>query len=300
MKRNLLITILLIGLHTIGYSQDKIITVKNDTLDCKISRISHNVIFFNLTTKGVKLNSELPLKSILSYSISGKPVQEKEKGVFEDSFERLRFGLNGGPGYLMARSDDAEDLMVSQGFTPSQAKSYYKDMKWGIVTNADLICMITPNYGAGIKYKFFNTSSNLEGFLDTEYEMYLIYATIKEQIYVNYIGSSYFYQQTVGSQKSFTLNSTLSIGLTTYRNEAKYINSYSLITGNNFGCDISLGLEYFITRHFSIGADLSTFYSSIRKLKISDGSITTTVDLEKDNYENLSRLDFSFGIRFYK
>jgi len=34
-------------------------------------------------------------------------------------------------------------------------------------------------------------------------------------------------------------------------------------------------------------------------MKITDGSTTTTVDLDKDNYENLIRLDLSIGVRLY-
>jgi hypothetical protein len=87
--------------------------------------------------------------------------------------------------------------------------------------------------------------------------------------------------------------------LATYRNEAEYLNGYFLLTGKSIGMDINLGLEYFITRHFSVGTDLSVFYSSIHKMKITDGTNTATIDLDKNNYENLMRLNISFGLRVY-
>jgi hypothetical protein len=299
MKKNLLFAILLIGLLPKGYSQDKIITMNNDTIDCKINRISHNTIFFDVTTRGVITSGKLTLNNVSNYIISVKTTPEVPKSVNTNSFERLRFGTNGGLGYLVSSSKAAEEDMVSQGFTPENAKSYYRDLKSGLYANADLIWMITPDYGAGIKYKFFDTSARTEGFVDPQDGVNLYYTTYKEHIYVNYLGAEILFQQFVGNQKSFKLNSGYSIGLASYRNEAEYLNGYYLLTGKNIGMDIGLGLEYYLTRYLSVGADLSVFYSSIHKMKVTDGSNTTTINLEKDNYENLTRLNLSLGLRVY-
>jgi len=299
MKRNLLIAILFLGLLSAGYSQDKIVTLNNDTIDCKIIRISHNTIFFDIATRGVKSSGKLPLNGILNYTISLNSGLEKPKAITADLFERFRLGINSGPGYLLSSSEKAEDLMVSQGLTADQAKSYYKDMKSGLGANADLTFLITPDIGAGIKYRFFDTSSRTEGFIDPQDGVHLIYTTYSEQIYVNYIGAMFSFNQLIGNRESFKLNSACSFGLTTYRNEAGLFNGYFLATGKNFGTDASIGLEYFITRWFSVGADLSGFYSSIRKMEITDGTDTLTFDLDKEDYENLTRLELSLGIRFY-
>ena len=297
MKKNLLIAILLIGLLPKGYSQDRIITMNNDTIDCKVNKITNNTIFFELTARNVKSSGKIPLSSVLNYTISGKAAQEEPIAFEIIQFERFRLGLNGGLGYLLSSSKRAEEAMVSQGLTTDQAQSYYRDMKSGMNANADLICLITPNFGAGVKYRFFDTSDNLEGFFDPQDGVHLIYGTYGEKIYVNFIGAMAFYQQYIGSQKSFLVNSACSFGFTNYRNEAEYLNEYLLLTGKNFGLDYNIGLEYCINRNFSVGIDLSFFYSSLRKVKVTDGTTTTTVDLEKDEYENLTRLDLSIGIR---
>ena len=127
----------------------------------------------------------------------------------------------------------------------------------------------------------------------------MIYASYKEQIFVNYIGAVFYAQQTFGTKNKFLLNSACSFGLATYRNEAEYLKEYYLLTGMNIGTDVSIGFEYFINRSISVGADLSALFSSIRKMEITDGINSTTIDLDKENYENLSRIGFSAGIRFY-
>ena len=333
MKKFLLSAILLFGLVYSANSQDKIITLNNDTIYCKITKISDYTIDFEVMSQGVKRSGRVDHNRIFKYIISEKsvpveqiesevnkealekllmdtpvnpenrerskkPAEEKIK-VKKEPFERFRFAMNGGFGYLLGSSKTAEEKMIALGLTDDQAKSYYKEMKSGICAGADLLFLINPDWGGGVKYKFYSTSADMEGFIDPGDGYNLYYGTFHERIYVNFIGGEFLFRQFIGSRKTLKLNSACSIGLTKYRNEASFFSSAFLLTGNNIGADLSLGLEYFISNHFSLGTELSLFYSSIRKMKLSDGITTTPVHLEKDNYENLSRLDLSIGIRVY-
>jgi hypothetical protein len=299
MKKNLLYAILLCFLFPEGYSQDRIITKNNDTIDCKINRVSITIIFFDLTTKGVKSSGKIPRSSVTDYSFGEKTTPEEQINTLTDSFKRFRFGINGGMGYLLGSTKEAEDLLVNIGLERDLAQSYYNDLKTGLYGSADLTFLFTPKYGAGIKYKIFETASSVEGFYMNGDGVSLFYGTYAEQIYVNYIAASFLYQEWIGSKNSFKLNSGYSLGLATYRDEAEIFTGNFLGTGKNIGFDINLGIEYFITHNFSVGTDLSVFYSSIHKMKLMDGTNTTTLDLGKENYENLSRFDFSIGARLY-
>ncbi len=223
----------------------------------------------------------------------------QERTTTEKPFERVRLGISGGLGYITSSTKTAEENLVKLGFMPDKVQSYYKGMKSGRYANVDLTYQIAPRYGVGIKYKFFDTSGHIEGFFDPHDGISLVYSTYGEHIYVNFMGAAFNYQQFIGTSESFKLYSSFSIGLATYRNEAEYLTGYYLITGKNAGMDLSFGLEYYITPHLSMGAELSDFYSTIRKAKVTDGTSTTTLNLDKSNYENLSRLDISIGIRLY-
>jgi hypothetical protein len=299
MKRNLTIAILFSCIFISGYSQDVIITTNKDTIDCKINKITRNSIFFELTTKGLKSTGEIPLENVLTYTFPGKAISSVQNRVVNELSSRLRFGVSGGLGYILSSSKNAEEDMVSQGFTLDNAQSYYKDLKSGLYANANITWLINPYYGAGIKYNFFDTSGSTEGFMDPGDGVNLYYTTYKEHIYVNYAGVEVLFQQSVGNLKSFKLNSSYSTGLAMYRNETEYLNGYYLVTGRNIGMDFGLGLEYSVTRFLSVGTDLTLFYSSIHKMKITDGTDTSTIDLEKGNYENLTRVNISFGLRLY-
>lgn len=289
-----------ISLSGTGHSQDKIITITKDTIDCKITRISRNTIYFDLLTSSVRTSGSLPVSKVLNYTISATGITtEKAKSFSSNSFERIRLGINGGAGYMLASSEKAEEALTGQGLDAGKAKSYYRDLKTGWVANADLTFMFTPDVGTGFKYKFFYTSGNLEGYFDPQDGVHLIYTNYGERIFVNYYGPMAYYQKYLNAAETYRMTTTYSFGLTTYRNEAEYLNGFLLLTGRNFGTDAAISLEYYITDNLSLGAELSAFYSMLRKVKITDGTNTQTLDLDKETYENLSRLELSIGIRFY-
>ena len=298
--RILLFIVLFISHSVTGNSQDKIITITSDTIDCKITRVSRNTIYFDLITSGIKTEGSLPVSKVLNYTISaGGVTTDKTKSFNSNSFERIHLGINGGAGYMLASSKKAEEALTGQGFDAGKAKSYYRNLKTGWLANADLAFMFTPEVGTGFKYKFFYTSGNVEGYFDFQDGVHLIYTNYGERIFVNYYGPMAYYQRYLNVAETYRMTTTYSFGLTTYRNEAEYLNEYLLLTGRNFGTDAAINLEYYITDNLSLGAELSAFYSMLRKVKITDGTNTQTIDLDKETYENLSRLDLSIGIRFY-
>jgi hypothetical protein len=78
------------------------------------------------------------------------------------------------------------------------------------------------------------------------------------------------------------------------------VNTPFLLTGKAFASNLDLGLEYFVFPRISAGINVSYFLSSLKKVTLNDGNSTTVQELEKENYENISRLDLSVGIRFYR
>ena len=300
MKRNLLIAFILTGLVTGISGQDRIITLTNDTVECKINRVTRGDIYFDVTTQGVMTIGRMPLADITSFSISpaggSVPVSRALSTV---PARRLRIGLNGGMGYIISSSETAEESMVTWGITHSEAELYYKDLKTGIYGSGDITYLLTPKIGLGLRYKFFETSGSLKGFFDPNEGMYLFYAPYREQIYVNFAGVYFFYGEPLGARQQFKIYCAYAAGLAFYRNEAELFSGNYLATGYSFGMDGSLGLEYFVKPGLSVGAELSTFYASLRKFELTDGSDTQTMELEIENYENLSRVELSLGIRFY-
>jgi hypothetical protein len=202
MKRYLLLAFILAGFITGLSGQDRIITLNHDTIACKIQRVTRSDIHFDVSTQGVTTTGRMPLAGILSYTVSSPEGSVPEdKSVSTRSAGGLRLGLNGGMGYIISSSKEAEEAMVNLGMTEEKARSYYSDLKTGWYGSADATWMINQKYGAGLRYKFFNTTAATEGYFDPGDGFNLYYATFRENIFVNYAGVSMFYQEPIGKKE---------------------------------------------------------------------------------------------------
>lgn len=302
MKRCLLIMLVLAGLSAGLAGQDRIITLRNDTIVCKITKITRNEIQFDIVSQGVRAAGRLPLSEILSYSVSTLPMWEQGPAYPPAGTApagSLRISLNGGMGSIISSSEDAEEVMTGIGIPLEDARKYYDNLKSGWYGGADAAWIINQRYGAGFRYKFFNTSAAREGYINPGDPYFIYYTTYKENIYVNYGGLFLFYREPLGKKDLFSIYSACSAGLTLYRNESEFLSQAILITGKALGLDGTVGMEYKLTPLVSAGAEVSVFASKLRKIDITNGETEQTQELEKDSYENLSRIEFSLGIRFY-
>ena len=300
MKKNLLFIFMFLCLGFAGKAQDKIITIQGDTIDCKIKKTTKTTIYFDRFTQNVRMSGELPLSKVSSYAIEHRVTTSPQtKKTHLEEYSHFRFGLGGGLGYLYVSSKQAEEQLLSNGFTIDGAHSYYNGLKLGNLGSADLTYLFSPYWGLGLKYKYFNTSSSQKGFIDPHDMNNIYYGKLSENIYVNFTGISYYSQTWIGIQKKFKLNSSLSLGMAWYRNEFSILNSNLLVTGNNFAADTNVGIEYFVRKNLSLGLDLSGFFSTMKKYNITDGTNTSTTNLDADQYDNISRLDLSVGAKIY-
>ncbi len=302
MKRCLLIILVLAGFTTWLAGQDRIITLSNDTIVCKITRITRNEIHFDIVTQGLRAAGRLPISDVLSYSVTTRPVWEQGPAyppARTTPAGSLRIGLNGGMGYIISNSDGAEETMTGFGISLEEARKYYDNLKSGWYGSADVAWIFNKKFGAGMKYKFFNTTALTEGYFNPGDPFNLYYTTYQENIYVNYGGLLLFYREPLGRNDLFSIYSAFSVGMTLYRNESEVLSQAILITGKALGLDGTVGLEYMITPLVSAGAEVSVFASKLRKIDFTNGETEQTQVLNKENHENLSRIEVSLGIRFY-
>jgi len=216
--------------------------------------------------------------------------------------EKWRIGIAGGPGYMSASSKDAENALVERGIDRSDAKSYCRKYKWGWQGNADLHYLINPYMGIGAKYACFSTATKLNDISFGNYNgdgLHLFWGNMNEQLYVNYVGPSFFAQAFTNRNQTWKLTALVSLGYTNYRAEAHIMNVPMLATGHTFGQYSEIGMEYRLSKNMAAGVNLTSFVSVLSKLTFKTSQSTQTVDLSREERENVSRLDLSFAFRVY-
>ncbi|MFY9151519.1 MAG: hypothetical protein WAO52_05865 [Prolixibacteraceae bacterium] len=216
----------------------------------------------------------------------------------ELNISKFRFAIDGGPGYLLGNTKTAKETLASYGISKTEIDKYYKDLKLGEQFGVSAHYLVNDKYGLGLDYRIFTTKSNTMGFIDSPDTYSTFYGPLSEKIYTNFAGISYFSQQKLQNER-WNIYSSVALGWAFYHNESNLIVSPVLLEGNSFATNYNLGIEYRLSKHIALGAGLECFYSVLHKFQLNNGQTTTEIKLNKEQRENLSRLNLTAGIHFY-
>jgi hypothetical protein len=212
-------------------------------------------------------------------------------------FSRFRISIDGGLGYLIGSTKTAKAQMKNYGISELEADRYYREIKLGEQAGASVYYLLNPKFGLGLDYSFFTTNSSVLGYLDPGDGWTRYYGKFSEKIYTNFVGVSYFQDRKINEKWHYY--GKLSVGVAFYRNEAHIIVLPTLLIDTAPAIQGESGFSYSLSKHISIGLSISDFFSSLRKIKVNNGTNTNEVKLEGDMKENLSRLSVSTGLQFH-
>ncbi len=296
MKRSFLVIPLMLCSLTFSFAQDRIVTINNDTIFCKIVRKGSHSITFLQNTGPVQTTGKidrLEVKELITTETTGRL---SDSGI---PSQRFRLSLTSGLSFLVASTEDAKATAMAQGWTQQQADSYYRKLKFGWSGSAGLHYILDSGIGLGLNYRFFASGADEWVTIDPQDGVNLYFGQMKENMDVNYIGPSLLTIQSSGYGDKLRITSAVSAGLMLYRNEASVIQNNLLLTGKAFGASLDSGLEYFFMKNIALGIHLGLFASKLKKATVDDGTTRTTIDLPKEQYENVSAIDLSAGLKIY-
>jgi len=293
-------------------AQDKIISINQDTIHCKIVSISNERIFYELNNNdGSITGKSMPLSQVAEYlklyqpganSNTDKPETPKSVSSPEN---RFCLGLDAGystmPWYL-------DNFLLS-----SAMPDYYNRLKTGFHINARAHYMIRSFLGLGVEYSFFKT--DVSGTMPIEYpSSVFIMQSEKCRQYINYLGASVLFQQHLDAQHKFMLGESVSAGILFLRleDQSTYpdvsLSGYSdiannlLLTGNSFSAKFGLTAVYRLSESASVGLGGDFIWCSLKKAsyesKGSDEYSNSSGEEELSDPLKLSRIDYSFVLRY--
>lgn len=231
---------------------------------------------------------------ILLVNVSAKDLKQQEV-----TKERVRISIGGGAGYLTGSSREARNKLESLGFNEVDAANYYKKYKFSVPFNGSLHYLYNSDNGIGFTYKFYSTESEINDIVDVGDNIHSAFLQLKEKVYVNFVGISWLYYLPFLKNERFNLFTSYAFGLVNYRNEAISDSFPVLVTGNTPGLNGNLGGELFVKRDWALSAEVSYLYGVIKNITLNTGKSELVQKLEKGNYENVSQISLSLGLKIY-
>lgn len=290
MKNLLIIAFMLLIANSI-YSQDLIVTHDGDSINCKITKVKTENIYFTFKYKNEIRNTLLPIAKVKTHQFNYYQTNEvpKEKVVGYQNYQHFRLAVNGGYSYQTAKVAES---------VPSDFKDYIRALKSGYHLGGDITYFFTEPLGFGVKYHLFKSSNSMDNIYIEESDGHRTYGKMSDDVTISFLGPSFSTRVlSYDKRNSFLMN--IALGYMQYANDKVVIDKYKM-TGSTVGLSFDFGYDIGLTKNLSLGLQLSFLTGTLFKYDLNDGTTTETIKLDQGEYESLNRIDLSVGLRFSK
>ena len=291
MKKIVTLLSLVVFFGSIGFSQDLIVTNEGDSINCKITKVKTDAIYFTFKYKEEIRNTLLPVSKIKHHQFGYYQTSEvpEEKIVGYENYKHFRIAFNGGFSYMTAK--------ISKD-TPSDFKDYTRELKSGHHFGLDAIYYFTEPLGLGFKYCLFKSKNSVDNIYMTDINGNTRYGKMSDDLSITFFGPA-FSTRLLNSDKTNAFLIGISIGYIGYRNDFVLIDDYEM-TGSTAGFVYEMGYDIGLSEKVSLGFQFTLIGGNLSKYELSDGISTQTIKLDSDEDEliSTSHIDFSIGLRF--
>lgn len=153
--------------------------------------------------------------------------------------------------------------------------------------------------GFGLKFNKFNASTSVSGIDVVMADNFSIEnTTLDVNDNITFIGPSFYIDANDLNSKHHGMMD-FAFGYLDYKSITKVSNRTYEINSGTFGMIANIGYRYCFNKYISVGPQVSFVGGVLKSFEI-DGpnSFRKKIKLEKDNYENLWRIDLSLGATF--
>ena len=290
-------------------AQDRIISINQDTIQCKILSISDERICYELKNNDGSFTGKfIPVTQVAEYNrshqaeIKTKKDKQKTPKISNTPENRWCIGLDAGGSIMPWYFDNLEST------------SDYEKLKTGYHLNGNIHYMLKDFLGVGVDYSFFITNTNCSTKREYSPSIFLMMSE-KYRQYIHYVGPSIHLLQNLDKKRKISLRESLSAGVLFFRLENQIIfpnidysgytdNTYNLLTtGDSFSAKLGLAVEYNLSKHLSLGLGGDFIWCSLKNLTIeskeSGGYNYYIQNQEIPDAMDLSRIDYSFVLRYH-
>lgn len=180
----------------------------------------------------------------------------------------------------------------------SDFQNYVNELKTGYHLGVDFEYFITENMSLGGKYSYFHAVNQLDNIYAILDDGSVVYGMMKDDINIQFWGPDFTAYLDVGGKHN-ALFGRIALGYLKYQDSATLFEDYK-ITAGTFGSVMDLGLDIPISKNLALRFGFSVTQGVLTKIKLEQGGESLDINLEKEEYENISRFDISLGLRFRK
>ena len=196
-------------------------------------------------------------------------------------------GAVAGPSLLLEKAPDS--LMI-------EIQDYFNKLRSGWHYGFETGYFFNKYVGVGAKYCRFNTQQSVDSIV-VQFFSHTYYVDLSSNMSIHTLSPMVYGKLPLFEDK---LSFTGGIGPAWlfYRNIGKAVGDTAMFKGSSPGLSTSLRVSYEVTHNLSINLQGSYIRAYLKKFTQDNGTTQQVIKLDKKYYQNISRIDFSFGL-FY-
>ena len=199
----------------------------------------------------------------------------------------LNVGAYAGPSLLIEKAPDSLAPEIQNFYNPLRSGWHY-----GLETDY----FFNKYIGIGARYSRFNTKKEADSIVLQIFSQ-IYYIDISSSMSIHALSPLVYGRYPFVDDK---LSVTAGIGPAWlfFRNIGKAVGEESMIKGSLPGLSTSLGVSYQVIPNLSLGFQGNYIRAFLKEFTQDNGGSEEVIELDEKDYQNISRIDFSFGI-FY-
>ncbi len=213
--------------------------------------------------------------------------QQQNNYNFKAGPGRLSVGAFIGPSRLIEK---APDSLVPE------IQDYLNKLRSGWHYGFESEYFINRYLGFGAIYSSFNTKQEVDS-IAIKFFSQTYYINLSSKMTINTVASMVYGRLPLVNNK-LVITGGIGPAWLFYRNIGSVVGDSATLKGSSPGLSSSLRVNYEIIPSLSIGLQGSYIHAFLKEFTQDNGSTQEVVTLDKSEYQNISRFDFSFGI-FY-
>lgn len=207
----------------------------------------------------------------------------------------FRMNVTGGFGYFLNTDPNEESTQLF--IKNDDYKKYEQQLKWGPNLEGNIHYLLNSGLGFGAKFRYLTTDASRTDLLFEAGEHYGV-ISVTEQNEIIFLAPSLIYARWLEPTGILLGTGALSVGYVYLESSGEVDNSSAMFSGENIGFQVDLGVDYFLTRHISIGLVTGYFYSKIKEVNVNLSEKKTKLpENAQPNLSNL-KLNLSLAIHF--
>lgn len=212
--------------------------------------------------------------------------------------QQTSYGTKSGKGSLWIGAVAGPSLMIEKAADSllPELQNYFNQLRSGWHYGFESEYFFNEFLGIGAKYTTFKTKNDVDS-LVIEFFSSTFYIDISNELKINSI-SPMVYGRLPLFKNKLSITGGVGPAWLFYRNIGKAVGDSVMLKGSSPGLCTSLQVSYEVIPSLSIGIQGSYIYALLKGFTQDDGTTQQEINLEEANYQNISRIDLSFGI-FY-